>query len=98
MMRMLIVGYCMGIRSERRLSEEIHLNLAYRWFCHLGLDGGVPDHSTFSRNRHGRFRQSDILRLPAISGGSVASTPMPDERFASIWQRWTMLPSVRPAR
>jgi transposase len=62
MMRMLIVGYCKGIRSERRLCEEIHLNLAYRWFCRLGLDGKVPDHSTFSRNRHGRFRQSDILR------------------------------------
>jgi transposase len=62
MMRMLIVGYCMGLRSERRLCEEVHLNLAYRWFCHLGLEGKVPDHSTFSRNRHGRFRQSDILR------------------------------------
>ncbi|MBK8086461.1 MAG: transposase [Devosia sp.] len=62
MMRMLIVGYCMGIRSERRLCEEVHLNLAYRWFCRLGLDGKVPDHSTFSRNRHGRFRESDILR------------------------------------
>ncbi len=62
MMRMLIVGYCLGIRSERRLCDEIHLNLAYRWFCRLGLDGKVPDHSTFSRNRHGRFRQSDILR------------------------------------
>ena len=62
MMRMLLVGYCMGIRSERRLCEEVHLNLAYRWFCRLGLDGKVPDHSTFSRNRHGRFRQSDILR------------------------------------
>jgi len=62
MMRMLIIGYCMGIRSERRLCEEVHLNLAYRWFCRLGLDGKVPDHSTFSRNRHGRFRQSDILR------------------------------------
>jgi IS5 family transposase len=52
----------MGIRSERRLCEEVHLNLAYRWFCRLGLDAKVPDHSTFSRNRHGRFRQSDILR------------------------------------
>jgi transposase len=62
MLRMLIVGYCMGIRSERRLCEEVHLNLAYRWFCRLGLDGKVPDHSTFSRNRHGRFRDSDILR------------------------------------
>ncbi len=59
---MLIVGYCFGIRSERRLCEEVHLNLAYRWFCRLGLDGAVPDHSTFSKNRHGRFRESDLLR------------------------------------
>jgi len=62
LIRMLIVGYVMGIRSERRLCEEVHLNLAYRWFCRLGLDGRVPDHSTFSLNRHGRFRQSDVLR------------------------------------
>src|ERR1700690_2838910 len=62
MIRMLIVGYCFGIRSERRLCEEVHLNLAYRWFCRLGLDGLVPDHSTFSKNRHGRFRDSDLLR------------------------------------
>ena len=62
MIRMLIVGYCCGIRSERRLCEEVHLNLAYRWFCRLGLEGDVPDHSTFSKNRHGRFRDSDLLR------------------------------------
>src|SRR6187399_1058567 len=62
MVRMLIVGYCFGIRSERRLCDEVHLNLAYRWFCRLGLDGDVPDHSTFSKNRHGRFRDSDLLR------------------------------------
>ena len=62
MIRMLLVGYCCGIRSERRLCEEVHLNLAYRWFCGLGLDGDVPDHSTFSKNRHGRFRESDLLR------------------------------------
>src|ERR1700739_203306 len=62
LIRMLIVGYCLGIRSERRLCEEVHLNLAYRWFCRLGLDGDVPDHSTFSKNRHGRFRESDLLR------------------------------------
>ena len=62
MIRMLIVGYSLGIRSERRLCEEVHLNLAYRWFCRLGLDGAVPDHSTFSKNRHGRFRDSDLLR------------------------------------
>src|ERR1700728_1001393 len=62
MIRMLIVGYCFGIRSERRLCDEVHLNLAYRWFCRLGLDSDVPDHSTFSKNRHGRFRESDLLR------------------------------------
>src|SRR5215210_1998273 len=62
MIRMLIIGYCFGIRSERRLCDEVHLNLAYRWFCRLGLDGAVPDHSTFSKNRHGRFRDSDLLR------------------------------------
>jgi transposase len=62
LIRMLIVGYCFGIRSERRLREEVHLNLAYRWFCGLGLRGAVPDHSTFSKNRHGRFRDSDLLR------------------------------------
>jgi transposase len=62
MIRMLIVGYCYGIRSERRLCEEVHLNLAYRLFCRLGLEGQVPDHSTFSKNRHGRFSESDVFR------------------------------------
>jgi len=62
MIRMLIVGYCFGIRSERRLCEEVHLNLAYRWFCRLGLEEVVPDHSTFSKNRHGRFRDSGTFR------------------------------------
>ncbi|OAJ52844.1 transposase [Paraburkholderia ginsengiterrae] len=62
MIRMLIVGYCSGIRSERRLCEEVHLNLACRWFCRLGLEDAVPEHSTFSKNRHGRFRDSDVLR------------------------------------
>ena len=62
MIRMLIIGYCYGIRSERRLCEEVHLNLAYRWFCRLGLEDAVPDHSTFSKNRHGRFRASEAFR------------------------------------
>lgn len=62
MIRMLVLGYCFGIRSERRLCEEVHLNLAYRWFCRLDLEQRVPDHSTFSKNRHGRFRQSDAFR------------------------------------
>ena len=62
MIRMLIVAYCYGIRFERRLCEEVEMHLAYRWFCRLDLDDRVPDHSTFSVNRHGRFRDSDILR------------------------------------
>ncbi len=62
MIRMLVIGYSFGIRSERRLCEEVHLNLAYRWFCRLGLEDKVPDHSTFSKNRHGRFRESGAFR------------------------------------
>ena len=59
---MLIVGYCYGIRFERKLCEEVELHLAYRWFCRLDLDDKVPNHSTFSVNRHGRFRDSDLFR------------------------------------
>ena len=84
MIRMLLVGYCLGIRSERRLCEEVHLNLAYRWFCRLGLDGRVPDHSTFSKNRHGRFRESDILRqlFESIVARCMAEGLVPAEGFA----------------
>src|ERR1700676_374502 len=70
MIRMLIVGYCYGIRSERRLCEEVALHLAYRWFCRLDLDDKAPDHSTFSLNRHGRFRDSDLFP-PNIRGGGA---------------------------
>lgn len=62
MLRMLIVGYCYGIRHERKLCEEVKLHLAYRWFCKFDLDDKVPHHSTFSENRLNRFRESDILR------------------------------------
>ncbi len=62
MVRMLLIGYCYGIRSERLLCEEVKLNLAYRWFCRLGIEDHVPDHSSFSKNRHGRFRDAAILR------------------------------------
>lgn len=61
MLRMLLIGYAYGIRSERRLCSEVHLNLAYRWFCRLGLDGVVPDHSTFSKNRYGRFARATFF-------------------------------------
>ena len=57
-----IVGYCHGIRHERRLCEEVKLHLGYRWFCKLDLDDKVPHHSTFSENRLNSFRESYILR------------------------------------
>ena len=56
MIRMLLLAYCQGIRSERRLCEEEHANLAYRRFCRLDLNDPVPDHSTFSTYRHERSR------------------------------------------
>ena len=82
--RMLIIGYCYGIRSERRLCEEVHLNLAYRWFCHLGLYDKVPDHSTFSKNRHGRFRDSDAFRqlFESVLRRCMKEGLVPGEGFA----------------
>jgi transposase len=78
LIRMLIVGYCYGIRSELRLCEEVADRLTFRWFCRLDIDDKVPDHSTFSKNRHGRFRDSDVLRhifervvLACITAGLV---------------------------
>lgn len=62
MMRMLIVGYVFAIRSERQLCSEVQVNLAYRWFCGLGLEDDIPDHSVFSRARHERFREADAFR------------------------------------
>jgi transposase len=75
LVRMLLVGYCYGIRSE--LCEEVHLNLAYRWFCRFRLDGEVPDHSTFSKNRRGRFRDCDLLRKLAPPWPRRWSTGLP---------------------
>ena len=78
MIRMLIIGYCYGLRSERRLTQEVELHLAYRWFCRLDLDDRVPHHSTFSENRLHRFRESDVFRhifervvIACMAGGLV---------------------------
>jgi transposase len=62
MIRMLIVGYVFALRSERRLCAEVQVNLAYRWFCKLGIEDNIPDHSVFCRARRERFRESDALR------------------------------------
>ena len=84
LIRMLIVGYCYSIRSERRLCQEVKMNLAYRWFCRLGLEDRVPDHSTFSVNRHGprwpdECRKSVFLRqvFEEVVCGCVVQHPQP---------------------
>jgi transposase len=86
MIRMLLVGYCLGIRSERRLCEEVHLNLAYRWFCRLGLEGKVPDHSTFSRTAtaaSGKATRSG-MSLTLLSAGASRKVWL-----AARASRWT---------
>src|SRR6516225_6306710 len=62
LLRLLLVGYMYGITSERRLLDEVRMHLAYRWFARLDFNAEIPDHSTFSKNRHGRFRQSGVFR------------------------------------
>ena len=62
LVRVLLIGYLYGITSERRLMDEIRMHLAYRWFTGLGFDQPIPDHSTVSKHRHGRFRESGVFR------------------------------------
>jgi transposase len=85
MIRMLLVGYCYGIRHERRLCQEVALHLAYRWFCKLDLNDQVPHHSTFSVNRLGRFRESDILRhiFERVVASCMAAGLVKGEGFAA---------------
>src|ERR1700747_3209726 len=84
MIRILLVGYCYGIRHERRLRQEVALHLAYRWFCKLDLDDKVPHHSTFSVNRLRRFRERDILRhiFERVVAGSIVAGLRKGEGFA----------------
>jgi transposase len=62
MIRMLVVGYVFALRSERLICREVQVNLAYRWFCKLGIEDALPDHSAFSRARNERFREGDVFR------------------------------------
>jgi transposase len=84
MIRMLIVGYVFAIRSERALCREVQLNLAYRWFCGLGIEDNIPDHSAFSRARNERFRDSDIFRrvFERVVGACIAAGLVGGEGFA----------------
>lgn len=99
MIRMLIAGYCYGIRSERRLCQEVELHLAYRWFCKLDLEDKVPHHSTFSENRLGRFRESDLLRhifervVWAAMSWTGPRSSVRRARCGSIWLRLTRRPN-----
>jgi transposase len=84
MIRMLIVGYVFAIRSERALCREVRVNLAYRWFCGLGIEDNIPDHSAFSRARNERFRDSDIFRrvFERVVGTCIAAGLVGGEGFA----------------
>ncbi len=84
MLRMLLVGYVFAIRSERRICAEIQVNLAYRWFCKLGIEDKIPDHSVFCRARHERFRESDTLRrvFEGVVAMSIAAGLVGGEAFS----------------
>jgi len=84
MIRMLIVGYVFAIRSERALCREVQVNLAYRWFCGLGIEDKIPDHSVFSRARNERFRDHDIFRhvFERVVGACIAAGLVGGEGFA----------------
>jgi transposase len=84
MIRMLIIGYVFAIRSERQLCAEVRLNLAYRWFCGLGLEDRIPDHSVFCRARHERFRDADAFRrvFERVVGSCMAAGLVGGEAFS----------------
>src|ERR1700752_267934 len=84
MIRMLIVGYVFGIRSERALCREVGVNLAYRWFCGLSIEDKVPDHSAFSHARNERFLDSDIFRIvfERVVGACIGAGLVGGEGFA----------------
>jgi transposase len=84
MIRMLVVGYVFAIRSERLICREVQVNLAYRWFCRLGIEDAVPDHSAFSRARNERFREGDIFRrvFECVVEACIAAGLVGGEGFA----------------
>src|SRR5271168_3211302 len=84
MIRMLVVGYVFAIRSERLICREVQVNLAYRWFCDLGLEDPIPDHSAFSRARNERFREGDVFRrvFERVVGSCITAGLVGGESFA----------------
>ena len=84
MIRMLVVGYVFAIRSERLICREVQVNLAYRWFCKLGIEDAIPDHSAFSRARNERFREGDVFRrvFERVVDACIAAGLVGGEGFA----------------
>ena len=84
MIRMLIIGYVFGLRSERLLCREVRVNFAYRWFCKLGIEHKIPDHSAFSRARNERFRENGIFRsvFERVVEACITAGPVGGEGFA----------------
>src|ERR1700741_1908965 len=84
MIRMLVVGYVFAIRSERLICREVQVNLAYRWFCKLGIEDAIPDHSAFSRARNEPFREGDVFRrmFERVVEGCIAAGLVGGEGFA----------------
>src|SRR5215216_3751343 len=84
MVRMLVVGYVFAIRSERLICREVQVNLAYRWFCKLGIEDAIPDHSAFSRARNERFRDGDVFRrvFERVVDACIAAGLVGGEGFA----------------
>ena len=84
MIRMLVVGYVFAIRSERLICREVQVNLAYRWFCKLGIEDAIPDHSAFSRARNERFREGEVFRrvFERVVEACIAADLVGGEGFA----------------
>lgn len=103
LIKMLLIGYLYGIKSERRLEEEVSLNLAYRWFCGIDLMNRVPDHSTFSQNRRRRFQEAGIFReifneivLMCMEFGIISGeTGVADGSFRPMYLRTAAMRQLR---
>jgi transposase len=96
MVKMLLVGYLFGITSERRLCEEVGMHVGYRWFVGLNMEDKVPNHSTFSKNRHGRFRENGVweeifeevvrrcIAAGLVSGGNLLKTACTRDKSRTV--------------
>ena len=89
LLRILLIGYLYGISSERRLVEELRMHLAWRWFTGLGFEQEIPHHSTFSKNRHGRFQESKLFEQLFERIVTQVSGSGPDTRRQAI-RRWNV--------